>query len=77
MSKRLVLKPPTPKPVPPDPDAPPPIDPFNMYDVAMASDRVLKIKRALEAHGFEVTVTTNISVDISMEIKEPKKANGT
>ena len=73
MTKRLVLKPPRPKPVPPDPDAPPPVDPFNMYDVAMASDRVLKIKRALEANGFEVTVTTNISVDISMEIKEPRK----
>ena len=55
MTKRLVLKPPTPKPVPPDPDALPPIDPFNMYDVAMASNRVLKIKRALEANGFEVT----------------------
>jgi hypothetical protein len=73
MTKKLVLKPPTAKPVPPDPDAPPPVDPFAMYDVAMASDKVLKIKRALEANGFKVKVETNISVDISLTITEPKK----
>ena len=72
-AKKLRLKPPTAKAVPPDPNAPPPVDPFAMYDVAMASDKVLKIKRALEAHGFKVKVETNISVDISLTITEPKK----
>jgi hypothetical protein len=55
-------------------DAPPPVDPFNMYDVAMASDRVLRIKRALEAHGFEVKVETTVDVNMSMRITEPRKA---
>jgi hypothetical protein len=43
-----------------------------MYEVAMASDRVLKIKRVLEASGFEVDVKTTIQVDMSMTITEPK-----
>ena len=73
MTKKLVLKPPTVKPVPPDPNAPPPVDPFAMYDVAIASEKVLKVKRALEANGFTVKVETTINVDISMTITEPKK----
>ena len=73
MTKKFVLKPPTAKPVPSDPDAPPPVDPFAMYDVAIASEKVLKIKRALEANGFNVKVETTLSVDISLTITEPKK----
>jgi len=56
------------------PADPLPIDPFNMYEVAMLSDRVLKMKRALEAAGFEVEVKTTLSVDMHMEIKGPKPA---
>ena len=44
------------------------VDPLSLYDVAMATDRVLKIKRALEAAGFTVKVETKINVDISLEI---------
>jgi len=50
----------------------PPIDPFNMYDVAMATDRVLKIKRALEAAGMTCDVHTAIKVEIDLTIRQPE-----
>ena len=51
----------------------PPIDPINLYDVAMTSDRVLRIKRALEASGFSVKVETTVNVNISISITDPPK----
>jgi hypothetical protein len=51
----------------------PPIDPINLYDVALATDRVLKIKRALEAAGFTVKVKTTVNVSIDLDIRIPKK----
>jgi hypothetical protein len=50
-----------------------PIDPINLYDVAMTSDRVLRIKRALESSGFSVKVETTVSVNISLSITDPPK----
>jgi hypothetical protein len=44
-----------------------------MYDVAVTTDRVLRIKRALEAAGLSCNVETTISVNMSLDIREGKK----
>jgi hypothetical protein len=54
----------------------PPIDPISLYDVALATDRVLKIKRALESAGFSVKIKTTVTVAIDMDIRLPKKKAG-
>lgn len=54
---------------------PPLIDPINLYDVAVVTDRVLKIKRVLEDAGFDVKVNTVVDVKISMEINGPRETD--
>jgi hypothetical protein len=54
-------------------DKVPPVNPLSMYDVAVTTDRVLRIKRALEAAGLSCNVETTISVNMSLDIREEKK----
>ena len=53
-------------------DLTPPVDPLSLYDVAMTTDRVLKVKRALEAAGLICEITTTISVGFGLDIRDPK-----
>jgi hypothetical protein len=54
-------------------DKVPPVNPLSMYDVAVTTDRVLRIKRALEAAGLSCNVVTTISVNMALDIRDEKK----
>jgi hypothetical protein len=53
-----------------------PVNPLSLYDVAMVTDRVLKIKRALEASGLVCEVEAKIEVNLALTIDDPTAKKG-